>query len=61
MLKRESVSLATSDLQFGFKPKLSATMATTVVMETIDYYKNNGGRAYALALDATKAFDRVEF
>jgi hypothetical protein len=31
------------------------------VTETADYYLNNGGTVYALALDATKAFDRVEF
>ena len=61
MLKRESSSLSTSNTQFGFKEKLSASLATSLVTETVDYYNARGGRVYGLALDATKAFDRVEF
>ena len=61
MLKRESSNLSTSHLQFGFKEKLSSSMATAIVTETIDYYQAKGGSVYALALDATKAFDRVEY
>ena len=30
-------------------------------MQTVDYYIDNGGKVYGLALDATKAFDRVEY
>ena len=54
-------TLHTSKLQFGFKKKLSATIATTIFTETVDYYLNQGGVVYALAPDASKAFDRVEF
>ena len=61
MLKREKNTLNTSNSQFGFKEALSANMATSVVTETTDYYLNNGGNVYILALDATKAFDRVDF
>jgi hypothetical protein len=61
MLKKECKSLQTSDTQFGFKEKLSATLATSIVTETIDYYNNGGGMVFGLALDASKAFDRVEF
>ena len=57
----EGSTLHTSNLQFGFKKKLSATIATTIFTETVDYYLNQGGVVYALALDASKAFDRVEF
>ena len=32
-----------------------------VVSETVDYYINRRGSVYMLALDATKAFDRVDF
>ena len=61
MLHRERHNLSTSNMQFGFKECLSSSTATAIVTETIDYYQNNGGAVYALALDATKAFDRVEY
>ena len=61
MLNKESTHLSTSNLQFGFKEKLSSSTATAIVTETIDYYQTRSGRVYALALDATKAFDRVEY
>jgi len=61
ILQRESTNLKTSDLQFGFKKGLSAALATSTVLSTIDYYVNRGGRVYTLALDATKAFDRVQY
>ena len=61
ILQREKAALITSDLQFGFKEKVSATLATALVTETVDYFKYNGGPVYGLALDASKAFDRVEY
>ncbi len=45
-------------MQFGFKDKHSS-FATSVVLETVNYYCSNGGVVYGLALDATKAFDKV--
>ncbi len=44
----------------GFKQGLSAGLATSVFLETTDYYVHKGGSVYALALDASKAFDRVQ-
>jgi hypothetical protein len=61
ILSREQNVLRTSDLQFGFKEGLSTDMAAATVLETIDYYVNGNGRVFMLALDATKAFDRVGF
>ena len=61
VLHREEHTLITSELQFGFKAKHSTALATSVVLQTVDYYIDNGGRVYGLALDATKAFDRVEY
>ena len=61
MLKRDKDILCTSSAQFGFKEELSANIATSVVTETVDYFLGRGGNVYALALDATKAFDRVDF
>jgi hypothetical protein len=61
MMSREADTLHTSDAQFGFKEGHSANMAASIVTETVDYYHSRGGTVYALALDASKAFDRVEF
>jgi hypothetical protein len=61
ILNKQRHKLYTSELQFGFKESHSAAMATTVVTETIDYYLNNNGIVHGLALDATKAFDRVHY
>ncbi len=33
----------------------------SVVLETVDCYCSNGGAVYGLALDATKACDRVKY
>ena len=51
----------TSDNQFGFKGKLSTNMSTFALNETISYYTKNGSQVYALFLDASKAFDRLNF
>ena len=61
ILNKEDTKLQTSHLQFGFKTGVSTYMAASVVQETVDYYTNRGGTVYGLALDASKAFDRVEF
>ena len=51
----------TSDNQFGFKGKVSTNMSTFALNETISHYTNNGSQVYALFLDASKAFDRLNF
>lgn len=61
VLNRECLSLATSELQFGFKKKHSAALATAVVLETVDYYNSGGSNVFGVALDASKAFDRIEY
>ena len=61
MLSRYSDKLLTSDLQFGFKAKRSTSMCTMVLKEVISYYVKNGSSVYCTLLDATKAFDRVEY
>ena len=53
--------LSTSDLQYGFKPHHSTTQCTYVVKETIQYYTDRGSSVYAMLLDASQAFDRVEY
>jgi hypothetical protein len=61
IINRYSDKLVTSDNQFGFKPKSSTTVCTMLVKEAITYYHNNDNDVYCTLLDATKAFDRVNF
>ena len=53
--------LNTCDLQCGFKENSSTNTCTFMVKETIEYYINNNSNIYAAVLDATKAFDRIEY
>ena len=51
----------TSSHQFGFKKSHSTTLCTFIVNETIQYYINNDSSVASVLLDASKAFDRVEY
>ena len=53
--------LNTCELQCGFKQNGSTNMCTFMVKETIQYYLHNGSNVHAALLDATKAFDRINF
>lgn len=61
ILEKHSSDLLTDPLQFGFKKQSSTTICTSLMMETIDYYRENGSDCYLLLLDASKAFDRVAY
>ena len=53
-------SLVTSDYQFGFKSHSSTMLCSTMLIETNQYYDENGRKAvYVLFFYASKAFDRV--
>ena len=54
-------ALSSNDSQFDFKPKHSTSRCTFVVKETVQYYLNGGSIVYGMLLDASKAFDRVQF
>jgi len=54
-------SLCTSELQFGFKSNSSTHMCTMVLKETLSYYTHHNSFVYCTFLDATKAFDRVNY
>ena len=60
-LDKFSSALTTSELQFGFKANHSTTMCSMVLKETLAYYSVDGGTAFCTFLDATKAFDRVDY
>ena len=51
----------TSDLQYGFKQRHSTNQCTFVVNEVIQYYSNNDSNVYMTLIDASKAFDRVQY
>jgi len=53
--------LCTSELQFGFKAGHSTDMCSMVLKETLAYYVVDGGSTFCTFLDATKAFDRIDY
>ena len=53
--------MTTSDYQFAYKAGLSTSICSFLVAETISYYRSKGSNVYMLSLDATKAFDRVQY
>ena len=55
------IYLSTDVLQFGYKRCSSITICTTLLLETIAYYHENRSDCFLLLLDASKAFDRVEY
>ena len=61
IMNREMNQLCTSELQFGFKEGLSTTMCTCMVQETVSYFVHEKSNVYGLLLDASKAFDRVNY
>ena len=61
ILEMEATKLKTNDLQFSFKPESSTTMCASMVRETISYFVSKNTDVYGLVLDATKAFDRVNY
>ena len=61
ILNKYENKLKTSDLQFGFKKGVSTDSCSLVFKETIQYYTNEHSNVYSVLIDATKAFDRVNF
>ena len=61
ILQKESHALFSCDQQFGFKSGLSTTHCTFVLQETVAYFNYNHTNVYTLLLDASKAFDRVQY
>jgi hypothetical protein len=61
VLIKEQKALNSSQLQFGFKAHTSTTQCTFVMNETISYFNSKRSNVYVVLLDATKAFDRVNY
>ncbi len=51
----------TSELQYSFKPKYSATQCTFSMLEAVNHFQQNNTDVYVLLLDASKAFDKVNY
>ena len=51
----------TSQQQFGFKKAHSTTQCTFIVNEVVQLYNSSGSDVYIALLDASRAFDRVEY
>jgi hypothetical protein len=60
VLNRYDSILTSSNLQFGFNG-YSTSMCSMSLKETLKYYRRNKSTVYCTTLDATKAFDRVEY
>jgi len=61
VLHHFSESLSTNELQFGFKAKNATNHCTFVLKESLAYDVENQSAVYCAFLDATKAFDRVNY
>ena len=46
---------------FGFKKGSSTTACTFIIQEVVSYFNDNNSDIYCTLLDASKAFDRLEF
>ena len=53
--------ITTSSQQFGFKKGHSTSKCSMIHKETLEYYRRGYNTVYCSMLDATKAFDRVEY
>ena len=51
----------TDDLQFGYRKQSSTIVCTSLLLNTVEYYRENDSDCYMLLLDASQAFDRVEY
>ncbi len=61
ILTKEEAHLFTSNLQLCFKQGSFTSLCTAIVQETISYYVHNASNVYGLMLDASKAFDHVNY
>lgn len=59
ILEKLNQSMPNNDKQFGFKSNSSCAHAVFVLQESIKICKRNNVKAYIAAVDASKAFDKV--
>jgi hypothetical protein len=61
LLHKFSNIFQTSNYQYAFKRGSSTSICTAMVKETVQYYNSKGSGVHACLLDASKAFDRINF
>ena len=61
IIKRYYDQLMSNDLKFSFKAKHSTVMCTATLKEIASHYNAKGSQVFMCMLDATKAFDKVDF
>ena len=61
ILINDESALCSSHLQFGFKKGMSTTQCTYSMLETVNYCNFNKSNVFVLMLDASKAFDTVNY
>ena len=61
ILIKEEMALCSSHLQFSFKKGMSTTQCPYSMLETVNYYNLNKSNVFVLMLDASKAFNRVNY
>ena len=54
-------SLSTSDMQSSYKNNHSTTMCTVILKDVIHHYINGNSNVYCCLLDASKAFDKINY
>ena len=60
IIDQQAHSLIPSDHQFGYKSNSLTVLCTTMLVETVQYYDENGRQpVYVLQLDVSINFDRV--
>jgi hypothetical protein len=61
ILQRYRTCLNTNSFQFSFKARHSTDMCTFILKDTVEYFISNSSPVYLCYVDASKAFDRVNF
>ncbi len=61
ILHKYSEELRTNSLQFAYKKSHSTVQCTTVLKEVVRYFWSGNSDVHACFVDATKAFDKVNF
>ena len=61
LLNRLKPHLETCHNQFGFKPKMGTELCILTLKEHLAYYHNLGSQLFICFMDASSAFDKIQF